>query len=657
MNQTLDVSKEGLQKDSLTRPIITLARSDPVNSALQLQQSIGNQALQQLLRSRVIQAKLAISNPDDPEEREADTVADTIMRKSAGFPTFARCSCAEGKGLCEECQQKQSQPVIYRRAVAPAAQSHVPRIVGDVLRSSGLPLDSATRAFFEPRFGRDFSRVRIHTGSEAAESARSINALAYTLSNDLVFGHGQYAPDTNAGRTLLAHELTHVLQQSGGGTIRTKVGDTGNVASAISPSRQADDTVLVQRACASSTCPPVELPVPAVFPLSAFAERCIQEEYAATHPAKRKISLSFNDDWRNMTGGSRKERLALDCLNKRETPKSGPNFTALSGMYGGEPDIWDFRNQTIYEITTRLGAAFRRKKLVFEVNLANHICGLAECGGLSQFAPGTWQPPRGCFDLARPFFLKVIGNDQGVIIYGIVADARDALAVTLASVAAAAAAAAGVGFQPPTGPAPAPVPVRGVGAYPYFQNYLDSLPAFEAPPGRDFIVALDGGIFSQVVAEAERQYLEQQKRAMRVDPRGVPIFQVEPVLIGAAIPAGIIEVVVLAVMLAPLIVPLAEAAASLAEPVAAAVGRTVAGAGGRWVFATVNRAAAATILARLVAGGATEAQAAEAVKPLIGKRITAVADVTGLWDLPKPGQEMTVDGQSFRAIIHLTTRY
>ena len=187
--------------------------------ALQLQQLAGNQAMQEFLRSGYIQAKLAISNPDDPEEREADNVAHTIMRKPAGAP----CSCSPGEEMCEECQQKQSQPTINRRASAPSAPAHVPRIVSDVLRSPGHPLDAATRAFFEPRFGRDFSSVRVHTGPAAASSARSINANAYTLGPDIVFASGHYSPDTTSGRSLLAHELAHVVQDGTSQNSKTRL--------------------------------------------------------------------------------------------------------------------------------------------------------------------------------------------------------------------------------------------------------------------------------------------------------------------------------------------------------------------------------------------------------------------------------------------------
>jgi hypothetical protein len=91
----------------------------------------------------------------------------------------------------------------------------VPPVVHDVLRSPGQPLDAATRAHMEPRFGCDFSRVRVHTDARAAESARAVHALAYTVGRDVVFGPGQYAPGTQVGRRLLAHELAHTVQQRG----------------------------------------------------------------------------------------------------------------------------------------------------------------------------------------------------------------------------------------------------------------------------------------------------------------------------------------------------------------------------------------------------------------------------------------------------------
>src|SRR5439155_15454735 len=80
-------------------------------------------------------------------------------------------------------------------------------------RGRGQPLPTSVRAFFEPRFEHDFSQVRVHTDAHAAESAQAVQALAYTVGSDIVFGAGQYAPATTAGQRLLAHELTHVVQQ------------------------------------------------------------------------------------------------------------------------------------------------------------------------------------------------------------------------------------------------------------------------------------------------------------------------------------------------------------------------------------------------------------------------------------------------------------
>ncbi len=102
---------------------------------------------------------------------------------------------------------------LQRAAMNVAPVNDAPPIVHDVLHSPGQPLNAGTRAFMEPRFGLDLNHVRVHTDAKAAESARAVNALAYTVGRDVVFSAGQYAPETESGRRLLAHELTHVVQQ------------------------------------------------------------------------------------------------------------------------------------------------------------------------------------------------------------------------------------------------------------------------------------------------------------------------------------------------------------------------------------------------------------------------------------------------------------
>jgi hypothetical protein len=129
-----------------------------------------------------------------------------------------KCTCGGTpgpSGECEECRKKRLQRKTQNSKVGTRNDSSVPLVVHEVLSSPGRPLDPATRAFMEPRFGHDFSGVRVHTDTKAAESAAAVNARAYTVGKTVVFGAGQYAPDMTDGRRLMAHELTHVVQQWG----------------------------------------------------------------------------------------------------------------------------------------------------------------------------------------------------------------------------------------------------------------------------------------------------------------------------------------------------------------------------------------------------------------------------------------------------------
>lgn len=154
--------------------------------------------------------------------------ARTFQSQTANNPTSDQkgslrrtCACGEqsGGGGCSDCEKKKLSLARSIRSANPTTphSNDVPPIVHDVLRSSGEPLDAATRAYFEPRFGHDFSRVRVHTDEQAAESARLVNARAYTVGDNVVLGSGQYLPSSASGRRLLAHELTHVVQQANSG--------------------------------------------------------------------------------------------------------------------------------------------------------------------------------------------------------------------------------------------------------------------------------------------------------------------------------------------------------------------------------------------------------------------------------------------------------
>jgi hypothetical protein len=164
-----------------------------------------------------LQAKLEISQPDDPYEQEADHVAEQVMRMpDSAAPVQRKCACggiAGPAGECEACARKRQ--VLQRRATDQATTITGSPTVDEALRSPGQPLDSSTKAFMEPRFGYDFSSVQVHTDDSAAKSAQSLNALAYTRGNDIFFGPNQFVPHSLSGQRLLAHELTHTIQQQG----------------------------------------------------------------------------------------------------------------------------------------------------------------------------------------------------------------------------------------------------------------------------------------------------------------------------------------------------------------------------------------------------------------------------------------------------------
>jgi len=145
-----------------------------------------------------LQTKLQVNEPGDVYEQEADRIADQVMATPAHHAVRA------------------APPRIQRfSGQANGQMVEAPASVDQTLASPGRPLESALRQDMEQRFGHDFSRVRVHTGSTAEQSARDVNAHAYTVGHNIVFGAGRFVPGTSDGRRLLAHELTHVMHQIG----------------------------------------------------------------------------------------------------------------------------------------------------------------------------------------------------------------------------------------------------------------------------------------------------------------------------------------------------------------------------------------------------------------------------------------------------------
>jgi hypothetical protein len=216
-------------------------KTEPANQrSLGLQQAVGNQEVMRLLQSNAIQAKLHVSQPGDPDEIEADRVADRVVSAAPPATVHRKCSCPGGTASCPACEEEEVEKAkgIHRKANQTSNGNLAVR--DDLLGSLGPgdPLDPATQASMESHFGADFSGVRVHADEPAAQSARSINAHAYTVDRDIVFDAGAYAPHSPEGKRLLAHELTHVVQQSGG---RTGTARAGSQLSTVNPRKVQRD--------------------------------------------------------------------------------------------------------------------------------------------------------------------------------------------------------------------------------------------------------------------------------------------------------------------------------------------------------------------------------------------------------------------------------
>jgi hypothetical protein len=205
--------------------------SSPVDQILSLQKTVGNKVVQRMFKSGTLQAKLKIGQTGDRHEREADRVAEQIMRmgEPAIYPNPEPEETLQQEALAEQITplaQRQVDPEEEKEKEEELLQlkeisSHNPEVSPDLsshlqsIKGGGQPLPESTRTVLERRFGHDFSQVRVHTDNRAAEAARGLNAQAFTVSSDISFGAAKYTPETKHGTKLLAHELTHVVQQSG----------------------------------------------------------------------------------------------------------------------------------------------------------------------------------------------------------------------------------------------------------------------------------------------------------------------------------------------------------------------------------------------------------------------------------------------------------
>lgn len=257
-----NTSASGTKKTELLKPL-----NSPVENILSLQKTIGNQAVQRLFESGTVQAKLKISQSGDKYEQEADRIAGQVMRMPE--PIVQRQPEEPEKQEDILIQTKligeQITPVVQRRieeegregfimTKSPSRKTH--QIANDLpvrlnrSQDAGKPLSEADKNFMENRFGIDFSDVRVHTDSDAALLNKELNAQAFTFGRDIYFGAGNYRPATTSGKILLAHELTHVIQQ--GGTVRTfrnVSAQSGSYAEPVQIMRRETDIIMRSPIC------------------------------------------------------------------------------------------------------------------------------------------------------------------------------------------------------------------------------------------------------------------------------------------------------------------------------------------------------------------------------------------------------------------------
>jgi hypothetical protein len=254
-------------------PALTLAQH-----FLHLQRTVGNRAV-----GRLIQAKLAVSHPGDPYEQEADHMAEqvTSMPSPESVPTAQRQMMPEEEKDTQPLQTKtlaaSITPLAQRQAMPEEEKKEGRGIEQQLGQSSGKgsPLPESVRTYMEPRFGTDFSGVRVHTGSESQHLNRSLNAQAFTVGQDMYYGASRSPTDLR----LTAHELTHVVQQTGGGTTQRKMARSEPAAV------QRDSTVKITKKLSDMS--------------RAEVQQALQEFFQKTMKAQGGKSVRMTEDVKN----------------------------------------------------------------------------------------------------------------------------------------------------------------------------------------------------------------------------------------------------------------------------------------------------------------------------------------------------------------------
>jgi hypothetical protein len=359
-----------------------------------LQRSIGNQATRRLINSAYIQTKLQISTPQDPLEQEADRTADSVMRmpqsdagahlqrvpvtpaakqeddekgeeanivapkaKSHSIPLAVRdddeedalvpvqrvfADGQEGKTAqrtcadCEEEQQVSRAATVNSAAKTTNKQNQSANTVSaniSALKAGGSPLSPTMRAFFEPRFGADFSQVRLHTDSSAANTARALDAKAFTVENNIAFSEGEFDPESSEGRKLVAHELTHTIQQGATNKLPENSGGDSKAGSVATLTSAPKSSLEIKPNRASISRLPSEEPVSA---REYFDKHFIPEALTGVILAQVRPEIhGTGSPWLSWTSGGEWELTGIVMLDIRA---SGPSWQYMHATLGENPE-------------------------------------------------------------------------------------------------------------------------------------------------------------------------------------------------------------------------------------------------------------------------------------------------------------------------------
>ena len=646
--------------DSIATELSNMPTAQRAPAIMALQQTHGNRYVQRVVAG--IQAKLVVGQPGDIYEREADRVADHVMRMAESpLQRASTCGASYPKYSKEQNGQERLQRQLVKRhekliqtvrtpEIDSAGASVRARQLGPALelhlgsvRRGGQSLSSNTRAFMETRFGRDFSDVRIHADGHAARLARLVDARAFTLGTHIVFGNGQYSPDETRGQHLIAHELTHVLQQEGkpDSPLVQRVTGAGNCALPTETvDEQRDELARAGRIAHSQ--------IQGFFAASLSSEvpipRATKAQRAACPPSGTPIGRA--DFWRFGGGLANVQVGEIKSINGRAyaVPDVDHYRTRLRELAGrlttGSPCPGPAGASDRDFDTTWLGGNIARGQ-VPRFNALNSVVPSNTPARLGPF----WGDP-----LNKELSSERRGG--GAVLYwctdrNLQDDERERERQRLRIPHGE--------RERRTAPQPVPRAPTVIQVHPGFREIVRQLPG-QVPGGRNFILTAPEPLFTSVDGAMR---MRQQMQRMQVPIQRHPIFQFRTIVWSTLAVTMAISTVGMIVGAVGAAVPLATGAAVGGGAVAAGGGTATGGVVISLFTAAaseeVAKAAAVLIVVGSLAAGASEAQAATAVQSgMSDPQVIGAVDVT---DDPfalaggfRTGSHITIDGRPYRVI-------